>query len=168
MGIKEDIVAILALELLREYRIGLEEVISLDPRTREVKETLQELKARGKKLGVFSNDRTVGLGFVLNAMGFKPLFQYVETSESVGVEKPDLKVFINILEFFGTVAESVTYVGDEPINDIEAAKKQGLKAIQYKVNLDECTEIWRDYHEQSKYEPDAVISHFSELLDIIE
>ena len=168
LGIKEDIVAILALELLREYRIGLKEVISLDPRTREVKETLQELKARGKKLGVFSNDRVVGLGFVLNAMGIKPLFQYVETSESLGIEKPDLKVFINILEFFGAAAESVAYVGDEPINDVEAAKKQGLKAIQYKVNLDECTEIWRDYHNKSKYEPDAVISHFSELLDIIE
>ena len=36
LGIKEDIAAILALELLREYRIGLREVISLDPRTSSI------------------------------------------------------------------------------------------------------------------------------------
>lgn len=168
LGIKEDIAAILALELLREYRFGLKEIISLDSRTREVKRTLQELKARGKKLAVFSNDRTVALGLVLNEMGIKPLFQYVETSESLGLEKPDPQIFENTLEFFGATPEIVAYVGDEPINDIQAAKKQGLKAIQYKVNVDEYTEIWRDYRKKSEYEPDAVISRFSELLDIIE
>jgi len=168
LGIKEDIAAILALELLREYRIGLREVISLDPRTQEVKRTLQELKARGKKLAVFSNDRAVALGLVLNVMGIKPLFQYVETSESFGVEKPSPLVFLKILEHFSAMAETVAYVGDEPIKDIEAAKKQGFKAIQYKVNVDEYNEIWRDYQRKSKYKPDAVISRFSELLDIIE
>lgn len=93
LEIKEDIAAILALELLREYRIGLREVISLDPRTREVKRILQELKARGKKLAVFSNDRAVALGLVLDIIGIKPLFQYIETSESFGVEKPSPLVF---------------------------------------------------------------------------
>ncbi len=168
LGIKEDIAAILALELLREYRIGLREVISLDPRTQEVKRTLQELKARGKKLAVFSNDRAVALGLVLNGMGIKPLFQYVGTSESLGVEKPAPRVFAKILEQFSAVAETVAYVGDEPIKDIEAAKKQGLKAIQYRVNVIEYNEIWRDYQRKSKYKPDAVIGRFSELLDIIE
>lgn len=66
------------------------------------------------------------------------------------------------------MAETVAYVGDEPIKDIEAAKKQGLKAIQYEVNVDEYNETWRDYQRKSKYTPDAVISSFSELLDIIE
>jgi hypothetical protein len=41
LEIKEDIAAFLALDLLREYREGLKRVIVSDPRTREVKDTLQ-------------------------------------------------------------------------------------------------------------------------------
>lgn len=117
---------------------------------------------------MFSNDRAAGLEFVLNVMDIRQFFEYAETSESFGVEKPDPRVFVNILKHFDATAESVVYVGDEPIKDIEAAKKQGFKAIQYKVDMDKYTEIWRDYRKKSKYEPDAIISRFSELLDIIE
>lgn len=168
LGVQDEITAILALELLREYRIGLKRVISLDPRTQEVKNTLQELKARGKKLAVFSNDRTVGLGLVLNLMAVKSFFQYVETSESISVEKPNPKVFEHILAYFQVQPNLVVYVGDDPVRDIEAAKKQGLKAIQYQVNPDMYREYWRDYGKRPEYEPDATIDHFSQLLDVLE
>lgn len=165
---KQDIAAILGLELLREYRIGLRKVIESDPRTQEVRTTVEELKSRGKRLGVFSNDRTIALGFVLNIMGVRPYFEYVETSESIAVEKPDPRVFEHIVKSFGTQPGKVAYVGDEPIRDIEAAKAQGLRAIQYRVSKEIYHEPWRDYRVKTKWEADASIDRFSELLEIIE
>jgi hypothetical protein len=42
-------------------------VIVSDPGTQEVKETLQILSAKRKKLGIFSNDRIIGLGLAMKA-----------------------------------------------------------------------------------------------------
>lgn len=168
LGAKEDIAAILGLELLREYRIGLRKVIELDPRTQEVRTTIEELRSRGKRLGVFSNDRAVALGFVLNVMGVRPYFEYIETSESIAIEKPDPRVFEHIVNFFRAQPDKVAYVGDDPIRDIEAAKEQGLRAIQYQVRKEVYHEPWRDYGAKTKWEADASIGRFSELLEIIE
>jgi len=168
LGIKDDVAAILGLELLREYRIGLGKVIEVDPRTQEVITTIKKLRSRGKRLGVFSNDRTVALGFVLNVMEVRAYFEYVETSESIAVEKPDSRVFEHIVKFFRVQPDRVAYVGDDPIRDIEAAKAQGLRAIQYRVSEEIYQEPWRDYKVKPKWKADASINRFSELLEVIE
>lgn len=168
LGVPETIAALLALALLREYRIGLKELISTDPRTYEVKNTLQKLNSKGKMLGVFSNDRIVGLNFVLDAMGVKSFFKYVETSESIGVEKPDPQVFQHMLGYFRQSPEFVVYVGDDPIRDIDGAKSQGLKAIKYCVDVDQLSEPWRNYKTKPRFKPDAVIDHFSQLIDVVK
>lgn len=168
LNVIEDTAAILGLELLREYRIGLREVIESDPRTQEVQSTLNALRTMGKRLGIFSNDRTVALGFVLNVMRVKEYFSYLETSESLGFEKPDPRVFEHIVHFFGVEPSTVIYVGDDPLRDVEAAKAKGLRAIQYYVDVNRYQESWRDYRTKGRYEADVVIHKFSELLDIIQ
>jgi HAD superfamily hydrolase (TIGR01662 family) len=167
LDIPEDIAALLGPELLVEYRKGLMKLISIDPRTQEVKDTLSKLQARGKRLGVFSNDRAIGLGLVLEAMKIRHLFQYIETSEFIGIEKPDPRVFSHILDYFQVNPENLVYVGDDPVRDIEPAKRMGLKAIQYKIDVDTYNETWRDYRNSSRYLPDAEIDHFSQILEII-
>jgi HAD superfamily hydrolase (TIGR01549 family) len=167
LGVREDIAAILGLELLREYRIGLRKAIEADPRTQEVRNTLKGFKLRGKRLGVFSNDRAVALGFVLIVMGVRQYFEYIETSESIAVEKPDPRVFDHIVKFFGVPPNKVAYIGDDPIRDIEAAKAQGLTAIRYRVNKNTYQELWRDYGAKTQREPDVTIERLSELLEII-
>ena len=168
LGVQEDVIAFLGLDLLKEYRIGLQNIVLSDPRTQEVKTTLQTLRNKGKRLGVFSNDRITGLGLVLSAMQIAQLFEYVQTSESIGIEKPNPQVFEHILEHFKVPPHLTVYIGDDPIRDIEAAKKQGLKAIQYRVNRQAYNEVWRDYREKPSYKPDASIGHFSELLDVLQ
>ncbi len=138
------------------------------PRTQEVRTTVEELRSRGKRLGVFSNDRTVALGFVLNVMGVRAYFEYVETSESIAIEKPDPRVFEHLVKFFRVQRDRIAYVGDDPIRDIEAAKAQGLRAIQYRVSKEIYHEPWRDYRVKTKWEADTSIDRFSELLEIIE
>jgi HAD superfamily hydrolase (TIGR01549 family) len=168
LKVPEDVAAFLGLDLLREYREGLKTVIANDPRTREVKATLERLAAGEKRLAVFSNDRRIGLGLVLKSMGIRPLFQYIETSDSIGIEKPDPRVFQHLISFFQTEPGNIAYVGDDPIRDIEPAKSQGLQAIFYKVDANKYTLPWRDYSLKPKIQPDAVIERFSELADIIE
>ncbi len=168
LGIAEDIAAILGLELLREYRVGLRKIIEADPRTKEVRGTLQKLQANGKRLGVFSNDRIVALGFVLNVMGVRQYFDYIETSESLGVEKPDRRVFEHMIKYFNAGPSDLVYVGDDPVRDVEAAKAKGLKAVQYCVDIEKYQRPWRDYRVKVKWKPDAFINSFSELINIIE
>ncbi len=164
----EDIMALVGLDLLKCYRAGLQEFVRADPRTREVKATLGELLARGKRLGVFSNDRRVALGMILNVMEIRPCFEYIETSESIGVEKPDPRVFQHILGYFKAPAAQTVYVGDDPVRDIDAAKSQGLKAIQYRADARRYHEPWRDYAAPSRYQPDATVNSFAGLLDVIK
>ncbi len=167
LDVEQDAAAILALELLRAYRIGLQAAIRLDNRAVEVRETLNILRARGKRLGVFSNDRAVALNMVLRLMKIDSLFEYVETSESLGIEKPNPKVFQHILAHFGLVPNMVAYVGDDPIEDIDAAKGQGMRAILYQVDNRVYQEKWRDYTRKPENEPDAVVHGFANLLDCI-
>lgn len=56
-------------------------------------------------------------------------FNFVVISESVGVWKPDPRIFEIGLEHVGMSAESVIYVGDNPEADIGGAQAAGLRAI---------------------------------------
>ena len=168
LGVSSDIAAILGPELLKEYRIGLKEIIECDPRTLKVKKTLEKLKNKGKRLGVFSDDRIIGLDIVLKYMDIKQYFEYIETSESINIEKPDPRVFEHILNHFKLPENQVTYVGDNPARDIDGAKAKGLNVILYSVDINEYNEDWRDYKAKTKHKPDAVITDFSELVEIVE
>ena len=168
LGVGPDIASLLGLELLRAYRTGLKELIASDPRTRQVKETLGKLKDRGKRLGVFSNDRIVGLGLTLHCMGIQACFEYIETSESIGIEKPDPRVFDHILNWFCLPPHLITYVGDDPIRDIDAAKRKDLKAVWYSVDPNLYDENWRNYRAPMEFRPDAIITSFAELLDVLD
>ena len=92
-----EVVVFLGLDLLKAYRAGFNEVVASDPRTKEVRVVVAELQARGKRLGVFSNDRALSLANTLHCMGIESYFEYIQTSESIGLEKQDPKVFQHIL-----------------------------------------------------------------------
>jgi len=168
LGVAPDVAALLGLELLGAYRTGLKESIASDPRTQQVKETLGKLRERGKRLGVFSNDRKAGLSMTLRCMGIHAYFEYIETSESIGIEKPDPRVFEHIIDWFRLPPNSITYVGDDPIRDIDAAKRKNLKAVLYSVDPKLYNENWRDYKAPMEFKPDAIITSFAELLEVLD
>lgn len=168
LGLREDTAAIMALDLLRSYRIGLKKHIVSDPRTKEIRNLLKKLKALGKRLGVFSNDRRIGLGMVLHSMSVYQYFEYIETSESIAAEKPDPRVFQHMISFFHAVPREIVYIGDDPVFDIDAAKMTGMKAIRCLVDTESYREPWRDYQRKAEWEPDATVNDLNNLLDIIE
>lgn len=168
LGVASDVAPFLGLELLRAYRTRFKEVIASDARTQQVKETLRELRDKGKRLGVFSNDRIVSLGMTLRCMHIEAYFEYIETSEAIGMEKPDPRVFEHILDRFQLPPALVAYVGDDPVRDIDGAKRKNLKAVLLSAGSKFSNENWRDYDAPTEFTPDAVIRSFAELLDVFD
>ena len=62
-------------------------------------------------------------------MGFEELFDEIIVSEEVGAEKPDTKPFIIMAERLGINPQNLIYVGDFPVNDIEASRKAGYTPV---------------------------------------
>lgn len=88
---------------------------------------LRELK-RGYPLGIISNF-TGNLGVILDEQGFSGIFDSVTESFYVGAAKPDLKIFREALAKQHFSPSECLYVGDNPVNDIEPAKRLGMKTV---------------------------------------
>jgi len=89
---------------------------------------LEELGARGLRLGVVSNwsDRLHGL---LDGLSLSRHFEFVVISAVIGASKPDRAIFHHALRLFGTSPARALHVGDHPLNDLQGARRCGLPAL---------------------------------------
>ena len=87
----------------------------------------------------YLNERQVPWGIVTNgprsqrrkcrAAGLDELAPFIIVSEEAGYAKPDPRIFQDALEATGlTRPEQVMFVGDNPVADIDGAKRFGMKA----------------------------------------
>jgi HAD superfamily hydrolase (TIGR01509 family) len=84
--------------------------------------------ARNRNLGIITNENTRSQIIKLNAMDPRArYFQWIVTSEEIGVEKPNLRIFEYAIEKFKLNPETTMFVGDSVIHDIEPAQKLGLQ-----------------------------------------
>lgn len=91
-------------------------------------EVLRDLKRRGYRLGVVSNaDGTVEA--LLESLGLRHHFEFVIDSGSVGVEKPDPRIFRMALERMGVEPHEALYVGDVYEIDVVGARAAGMPAV---------------------------------------
>ena len=109
------------------------------------KEGLESLVSTGVPVGVVSNsDGTIEQR--LRAMGVLQVGpgEGVEVlclidSGSVGVEKPDPRIFDHAFESLGVARDGAWYVGDTPAFDVVAARRAGLRPLlmdPFDVNTD--------------------------------
>lgn len=89
---------------------------------------LQEMKDRSWRMLVVSN-WDYSLPWVLDILGLSAFFEFAIPSLTVGVEKPDPKIFEIALSKLNLGAEEVVHVGDNPIDDVQGAIGAGLQAI---------------------------------------
>lgn len=90
-------------------------------------EVLDELKRRGYRLGVISNaDGSVEA--LLESLGLRRHFEFVIDSGSVGVEKPDPRIFRMALERMRVEPHEAAYVGDVYEIDVVGARAAGMSA----------------------------------------
>jgi HAD superfamily hydrolase (TIGR01549 family) len=87
---------------------------------------LQALRASGYKVGL-SGNQPARAEELLTSYGLP--VDYIASSSSWGIEKPDLRFFQKILEITALEAHEVAYVGDRLDNDILPALEVGLKVI---------------------------------------
>jgi putative hydrolase of the HAD superfamily len=127
----------------------------------EVLDTLDRLRADGKRLGLVSNitllprlvredlDR-MSLGSRLDATVF---------SSEAGVRKPDPRIFRDALERLESDPAETVFVGDRLYDDIGGAQAVGMRAV-----------LTRQFRQEDDpdYQPDAVIDHITQLPDALE
>lgn len=96
----------------------------------DVPAPLRELAEAGVAMAVVSNVSIHWLAEeTLRRLGLSGLFRSVVTSARVGWRKPHPSMFIKALEALGARISEAVFVGDDPVADIEGAKRLGLKAV---------------------------------------
>ncbi|MCK5022895.1 MAG: HAD family hydrolase [Candidatus Aenigmarchaeota archaeon] len=160
----------IAQQLLVAYRAGLKQELKNDKKIDKTKEVLSELKNKGKRLIVMSNERVDTLKMQLSWTGLDRFFEKVVTSEGLGLEKPDKRIFRHLANTFGLSDENILYVGDDPERDIKPSKDMGMKAVLVKHSSEMSVKGWRDYDFKlsENQKPDFVISDLKELISIVE
>ena len=94
----------------------------------DVRPALDALAGRGVTLGVVSNFEP-WLEDVLALQGIDHLFAAVAISGKLGVAKPDPEIFRAALKEAGAEPEATVHVGDQPVNDVAAARAVGITPV---------------------------------------
>jgi putative hydrolase of the HAD superfamily len=94
----------------------------------DVKDTLEQLRSSGLRLGVLSNFPP-HLEETLKQHGIHGYFDFFVVSSLVGVEKPDPAIFELAIAEAQCPKEEILYVGDNLDDDIRGAQAVGLTAI---------------------------------------
>lgn len=126
-----------------------------------IRKLIQSLAVK-YKLGLAGNQPSA-VKNLLEKYDILRFFTTTEVSEDLGISKPDLKFFKNILNRLDVRAEEAVMIGDRLDNDIIPAKKLGMKAILVKVGLFAVLEP-----REPSENPDATISSTTELPMAIE
>jgi putative hydrolase of the HAD superfamily len=127
--------------------------------------TLEALKERGFPLGLISNaadDEDVQT--LVDKAGICAYFDEVLSSATLGIRKPDPRIFQSLLDHWGLAPERVAMVGDTLGADILGAQNAGLFSIWVKRRAD--TPANRAHLDTIR--PDTVIDRLSELPALLD
>ena len=94
----------------------------------DARPALETLAGRGVKLGLVSNFEP-WLEEVLALQRVDHLFAAVAISGKLGVAKPDPEIFRAALKEARAEPEATLHVGDQPVNDVAAARAVGITPV---------------------------------------
>lgn len=126
------------------------------------RDAIGDLANRGYRLGCVTNTlaNAATIRLMLERHGLADLMSAVVVSSEEGWRKPHASLFQKAMRELDTTPGESVFVGDSPWHDIGGAKAVGMWAVlttQY---------VTRSY-EGFEPPPDAVISHVSELADVL-
>ncbi len=104
----------------------------------EIIPMLLTLKNRGILVGLISNCFSEEADVIRRSELFS-YFDAVYLSYEQGIQKPDEEIFLRCMDGLSLMAEECIYVGDGGSNELEAARKLGMKAVQAAWYLQEGT-----------------------------
>ncbi len=113
------------------------------------------------KLGVVANQTLDALA-LLKSTGINKYFDNFEVSDSIGLEKPDKRIFLHVMNILNVSAEECIMIGDRIDNDIIPANKLNIFSIRIKTGRFSCQNP-RNVSEKPKFE----INNLLELKNIL-
>jgi HAD superfamily hydrolase (TIGR01662 family) len=90
---------------------------------------LETLAGRGLRVAVVTNNLRKEQQLKLARCGLTSLVDALVTSEEVGVQKPDPRIFHTALDRVGVSAPDAIMVGDAWATDIEGARRAGIRPV---------------------------------------
>jgi len=97
--------------------------------------TLQTLRAAGRRLGIVTNGQTEWQSRKLDGLGLGSFFDVVLISEQEGIRKPDARIFERARERCGVDQPSETmFVGDHPEVDVAGSHAAGMVSVWKRVS----------------------------------
>lgn len=166
---------------LKEYAIGRDEIAPLSEelsflydyerprvmRRPHLKETMEELRDMGLRLGVISNiiSRSVVPHF-LAEYDIDRLMECVITSAETGIRKPDPGIFRIAEQRLALRPEELAYVGDTISRDVRGTRNAGWALM---IRIKNPSIAHRDVGlENAGFDPDYSIEDLAEIPDIIK
>ena len=122
---------------------------------------LEQLSKR-YKIGVIAN-QALGTVERLQQHGILQFIDLVIASAEEGVAKPDPRIYQIALERSGCKPENAVMIGDRIDNDIEPAKRMGMKTIWIKQGFGG---LWNICKEDEA--PDNIVNDLAELLELFK
>ena len=142
-------------QLLPWYRLEMKQHVQPDADNNRL---LADLNRRGVPWGIVTNGNTTGQHVACRAAGLDQLAPFIIVSEAAGYKKPDPRIFRDALNRTGLSSpEHVLFVGDNPIADIDGAKRFGMKTAWVRRG--------RQFPDDLQ-PPDYVVDHVAELANM--
>lgn len=127
---------------------------------------LSRLKASGYKTALISNC-SPGVPSIWKDTAFAPLFDVAVFSCSVGLMKPDLRIYQIATEKLAVEPQSCLYIGDGTNQELTGAAQIGMHPVLIRVpNKDSTDAQWEDSTDAEQWDG-PVISSLSEVLDLV-
>ncbi|MDH5634572.1 MAG: HAD family hydrolase [Candidatus Bathyarchaeota archaeon] len=127
------------------------------------KKTLQRL-SQEYQLGLISNYTYAPLIYAgLRKLKINEFFNVVVVSDEAGWRKPSPKIFREALRRLRLKVDQVLYVGDTPLEDIEGAKKAGVKTVFIPSQFNSLEDM-----QKAPLQPDHVIEKLSDIFKILD
>ena len=119
-----------------------------------VDDMLAGLQNKGYKVGLLTNGESHIQRGKVKMIGLENAFDKILAGEEMGIQKPSTHPFELMAECLGCTTSEMVYVGDNPRNDVDAARRAGCIAIWVKTS----GKAW-DYPEYEKpvYEVNDVL-----------
>jgi putative hydrolase of the HAD superfamily len=133
-------------------------------------ETLDELKARGLRIGMISNTgRTPGYALrrVLEELGLAPSIDVMVFSNEHGFCKPETSIFEELRRGLDVEYGEMAFIGDNLYADVHGAQRVGMRGIHF-VPETRGTAVAPAVDHGLEIVPDATVRNLREIVSVID
>ena len=129
-------------------------------------DVLSYLQSQGLKTGLISNC-SPDTPLIWKDTPFAPLFDVAVFSSSVGVKKPDPRIYQIAIDQLATKPGNCLYIGNGDSRELTGASQVGMHPVLIRVPDEDSTDAeWEDSTDAEQWEG-PVISSLREVLDLV-